>query len=466
MPSNVVADSGKVCYRNVPGASEDVKECLSYGNFTGSTDGFGSPATALPITDSQSLSRTSTTGDNATDFGLSPAAPRNNSNDIATSGLVVLVQPSDTVAGDAISPTVQVEVQDAFGNRAITGIDGITIRIGANPSGGTLSGTTTVNAVNGVAPFSDLSIDKAGTGYTLVASALNLTGTLSAAFDITPGAASRLAFTVQPTETTVGNVISPAVRAELQDALGNGVTTATDSVTIGIGVNPSGGILSGSTTVDAVSGVATFSDLSIDKAGTGYALIASAPNLTGTLSAAFNITTVAPAQLAFISQPSNTTAGATISPAVQVEVRDATGNRIDTAADRITMATGVNPGTATLSGTTTVGAVNGVATFSDLSIDSIGVGFTLVASTPNLIGATSTAFIVASGPLNNTLGARCSVPQSPVPGAAESGAVETDAVVPQPPVPGAAESGAVETGAVVSALLLLLGMSRGTRRRY
>ena len=37
MPSNVVAVSGKVCYRNVPGASENVNECLSYGNFTGST---------------------------------------------------------------------------------------------------------------------------------------------------------------------------------------------------------------------------------------------------------------------------------------------------------------------------------------------------------------------------------------------------------------------------------------------
>ena len=39
--------------------------------------------------------------------------------------------------------------------------------IGTNPGGGTLSGTTTVAAVAGVATFSNLSINKAGTGYTL-----------------------------------------------------------------------------------------------------------------------------------------------------------------------------------------------------------------------------------------------------------------------------------------------------------
>jgi len=39
--------------------------------------------------------------------------------------------------------------------------------IGQNPGGGTLSGTKTVTAVNGVGTFSDLKIDRAGNGYTL-----------------------------------------------------------------------------------------------------------------------------------------------------------------------------------------------------------------------------------------------------------------------------------------------------------
>jgi hypothetical protein len=65
-----------------------------------------------------------------------------------------------------------VEVVDAFGN-VETGdnSDTITLSLGANPSGGTLSGTLTLTVVNGVATFSDLSIDLVGDGYTLHATA-------------------------------------------------------------------------------------------------------------------------------------------------------------------------------------------------------------------------------------------------------------------------------------------------------
>ena len=47
--------------------------------------------------------------------------------------------------------------------------DQVTIAIGANPGGGTLSGTTTATVSGGVATFSNLSINQPGTGYTLVA---------------------------------------------------------------------------------------------------------------------------------------------------------------------------------------------------------------------------------------------------------------------------------------------------------
>src|SRR2546426_12123927 len=45
--------------------------------------------------------------------------------------------------------------------------DALPISLGTNPSGGTLLSTTAVNAVNGVAIFSNLSIQSASTGYTL-----------------------------------------------------------------------------------------------------------------------------------------------------------------------------------------------------------------------------------------------------------------------------------------------------------
>ena len=55
-----------------------------------------------------------------------------------------------------------------------------------------------MSAINGVATFSDLSIDKLGTGYTLRATATGLTQATSLAFNITAGSATQLAFTTQP----------------------------------------------------------------------------------------------------------------------------------------------------------------------------------------------------------------------------------------------------------------------------
>ncbi|HYG76614.1 MAG TPA: Calx-beta domain-containing protein, partial [Planctomycetota bacterium] len=102
--------------------------------------------------------------------------------------------------------------------------------------------------------------------------------------------ATKLAFSVQPSNTQAGSSISPAVKVAIQDASGVTVSTATNAVTIVIGTNPGTGTLGGTLTVNAVSGVATFSNLSIDKAGTGYTLVASATNLTSATSNAFNIT--------------------------------------------------------------------------------------------------------------------------------------------------------------------------------
>ena len=108
---------------------------------------------------------------------------------VVATQLALSVQPTNTVANEAISPAVQVEVRDAGGALVTTARDPVTIAIGTNPSGGVLSGTKTVNAVGGIATFSGLSIDYAGTGYALVATSGALTNATSAAFDITPGPA-------------------------------------------------------------------------------------------------------------------------------------------------------------------------------------------------------------------------------------------------------------------------------------
>src|SRR5215510_2600140 len=104
--------------------------------------------------------------------------------DRAATKLAFTVQPTGAAADAAISPTVAVTVQDADGNTVTSASTSITVAIETNPTFGTLSGTATVTAVNGVATFPNLSINHPGTGYTLTASAVGLNGATSASFDV------------------------------------------------------------------------------------------------------------------------------------------------------------------------------------------------------------------------------------------------------------------------------------------
>src|SRR5204863_336849 len=157
------------------------------------------------------------------------------------------------------------------------------------------------------ATFAGLSIDKVGAQYALAASAAGLAGGTSAAFNITPGAATQLVFTVQPTNATAGATITPAVQLTARDAPGNTATALAGSVTVAIGSNPGGGTLPGTTTVAAVAGVATFASLSVSKSGSGYTLTAAASPLSGATSTAFVVAAGAATQLVFTVQPSNVT---------------------------------------------------------------------------------------------------------------------------------------------------------------
>jgi hypothetical protein len=105
------------------------------------------------------------------------------------------------------------------------------------------------------------------------------------------GPATALAFTAQPSAATAGAAIAPPVQVTVQDALGNTMASSTASITLAItsGTGAAGAVLSGTLIRTAVNGVATFDDLKIDKAGTGYTLTATATGLTSAASAAFAI---------------------------------------------------------------------------------------------------------------------------------------------------------------------------------
>jgi hypothetical protein len=108
------------------------------------------------------------------------------------------------------------------------------------------------------------------------------------------GAADHLVFSVQPSDATLGGIISPAVTVRIEDTFGNLVSNATDVVSMVIANDPVGtSVLTYTSPVSAVGGVATFTDLSINNPGstpgTGFTLQASSGSLTAATSAAFNV---------------------------------------------------------------------------------------------------------------------------------------------------------------------------------
>lgn len=210
--------------------------------------------------------------------------------------------------------------------------------------------------------------------------------------------AVKLEFLTEPVSTTATNALTPAVRVALMDERNQIVPSATGVVTIALATNRTGASLLGTTAAPVVQGIATFSDLQIQRAGFGYSLAATSGALTGATSAQFDIKAGSPSQLVFTTQPTNVVAGVVMSPNVQVAVEDAVGNPAS-GISSIAIALGVNPGQAVLTGQVSAAVGNDTATFANLALDKTGSGYKLTAavpSRPDLNLGISTAFNVTN----------------------------------------------------------------------
>jgi hypothetical protein len=181
--------------------------------------------------------------------------------------------PTSAVAGTALSATLT--AKDIFGQTAV-GYTG-TVHFSSTDGQADLpSNYTFTLGDGGVHAFSNGVILKSASNQTATATdtaTASITG--SASVSVNPAAADHLLFLQQPTDTPAGQTISPVV-VEVVDQFGNVETSDnSDTITLSLGSNPSGGTLSGTLSLTVVNGAAIYSDLSIDLAGAGYTLHAS-----------------------------------------------------------------------------------------------------------------------------------------------------------------------------------------------
>ena len=303
--------------------------------------------------------------------------------------LAFLVAPANAIAGTALNPAVQVVVQDAFGNTVSSDGSMVTLTLTSGTFAGG-SNTAMATAVGGVATFNSLVIDAAGS-YTLAASDGGLAGVSSGSFTISPATAPRLASIQSPTAAAAGSAISPAGTVGIEDQYGNIVSSNSSTVTLTL----AGAVFAGgSSTASAVAagGVATFTNLVIDAAGS-YTVAASDGTLPGATSNSFSISAAAASKVVYAVQPSNITAGVADSPLITIDVEDQFGNIVTTDSSIVTLAVASGPGS--LTGTVTVAASGGIATFGNVKLDTAG-SYTLTASDGSLTSATSSSFAVNS----------------------------------------------------------------------
>lgn len=98
-----------------------------------------------------------------------------------------------------------------------------------------------------------------------------------------------LSFQVEPGNQLTQVNPTPALKVQLIGSNGQIDTNFNGPVTLGIGNNPGGATLQGSLTQAAAQGVATFSDVRVNKPGVGYTLTASAAGQTTAISSSFRV---------------------------------------------------------------------------------------------------------------------------------------------------------------------------------
>ena len=277
----------------------------------------------------------------------------------ATTSTVSVSTASITANGTSTS-TITAQLKDAYSNSLTSG--GATVTF-VSPSLGSIGSTTD----NGNGTYSATYTSGTTSGSVTITpklSGVNFTNTSS--ITLTAGAATAAAITRSPSASATSGsalTIQPVIR--VVDTNGNTVTGFTSNVVASIASGS--GTLTGTTTVAAISGVATFTNLVISGTAGEFTLRFTPTSLTYIDASSITLFAAAASELLVTRNSAGAVSGAAFTTQPQVTIRDSYANIVNSSA---TVTATISLG-ATLVGTTTATASNGVATFSNLGVSGI-----------------------------------------------------------------------------------------------
>jgi hypothetical protein len=310
--------------------------------------------------------------------------------------LLFIEQPNDAYHADempsfyctfhACFSFFRVAAVDRFGNIVTAFHDSVTVTLGRDPVGELLD--LRLAAQNGVAKGS-VGLDR-GAGFTLLARSGTLTPAESRPFTFSGEAPDHLGVVTPYPPPQAGTPFD--IRVGLMYLVYTAAEINGGFVVITVDSGPSGAVLTGATRAPIANGAAVFSGMVAQRGGR-YLISAAQENggLRSSHPGRLDVV-VGPLHVVFPGPMLNRQTGRPFP--VSIEMRDAFGNR-GMYPGSVSLALGANPSGATLGGTLTASATDSTAVFSGVTIDRPGVGYTLVASAPDLLPGESAPFDVS-----------------------------------------------------------------------
>ena len=245
----------------------------------------------------------------------------------STNQMVIATQPpNNAIAGETFSNDLVIHLQDIFGN-LVTTDNSTEVTVAVNNGSGTLSGTLTKTAINGVVTFDDLSVDVANT-IDLLVSSPELDDLITNEITIDNNIPAGIRYLTQPVNTAQGQTITPAVKVQLIDAYGN--TADTQGVDLEVSASvPLDGNSTLTATTDAL-GQATFDNVIIDAAaaiGNATLTVEDAAGTYAQISEIFEIISINSLARFVVETPSETEIGEqTAGEPFTIRIRALNGN--------------------------------------------------------------------------------------------------------------------------------------------
>lgn len=313
--------------------------------------------------------------------------------------IVFNTQPDDSAVGAELTPVLH--LQDVFGNLITSATDTVTISI--QSGSGSLTGTVSKAAVAGVADFTGNGMSIAGSGpFTIraTAGAVNVDSTsfnMLAPANVSISDGPSYDFGTINADVGTSTYLFTLTNSGSVNATGLSESGLAAPFTIKGGAWPGTGgdcgtsMTPGSNCNIAVEFASTtagaYNDTINISYNDGVNVVNTTRNISGTIGHG------AYTQIVFATEPSDNTAiGSTLGPVV--ELQDAYGNRCLTCTNTVTLS--LVSGTGTLTGTSVLAAVAGVANFTVVSVDTAGAKTLQASASPHT--GNSASFTMVAGP--------------------------------------------------------------------